>query len=881
MIPMNERQTQSRHDIHIPSRWSVVLQNWSLPVLMLLLIGLTGYSVATTWEGDSGWRYAVVALLSGAVAAGFAGFRRHETSGMMLGIVLGIATVWLITAYGTTHLDGSLWERVKALPAPFWNAMFRSEMSDANREISTEILMAMTIWMSAWISMWVLIRVNMATVALIPPISLILVNEHIAHRESAGMVATTVALALLIIIRSRQQARAERWRARRLLASDGILSRVLVFGLILSLIAASTMAMSPAAWSQTVLTPVVDQIAHRFGDFRSDAQHWLDDLLGTDFAPPRPGNYTSFSDGFSIGGPLNLTNQPEVLVHSGSSQAPYLWARSYDHYTGRGWTSTTAGIFAENTSESRRSPELLYKPNGEIALSPSLRTNRVSQTVQVTPLSGAPNVVYAPNNFLSANVETVVRMSWITVTDEPFTLSPETLNLLPPDAQVLGSLLLQSDLRGEESAWGPTATSEEMQSSIELEVDDLSKRGIEVRWVATSDGIVQTVFISGRLPVFDDVESVFLRQQGPNVNQSYRVTGLASTATEEQLESAGVAYPTWVTDRYLETGDSVTSRTSELTREIIGDETNPYRQAILIEAWLRANIAYDDQVAAPPGGADLVDYVLFDDRRGYCEHYSAAMVVMMRELGVPARVVVGYSPGEFDSEFGSFVYRQNNAHAWVEVYFPGYGWIPFEPTANRPLGEFDSEAGGSDPVTVPTEQQEDVSTPVPIATTEIQTPDPEHDNTDATPIPAQGEGNTQAPTILPPEDAGLSPWIRVALAIVAVTTGVAALISVAWNWGLRGLSPNAGLMRRVQRLAGWIGVRNSKTTTPRELARRFSNEVPAVAEPVRRITKAYELESFSAAGVREQATEDARAAWREMRRRLKEIWRSKRNERRR
>ena len=112
--------------------------------------------------------------------------------------------------------------------------------------------------------------------------------------------------------------------------------------------------------------------------------------------------------------------------------------------------------------------------------------------------------------------------------------------------------------------------------------------------------------------------------------------------------------------------------------------TTPYDKATAIEAWLRANVVYDDQTPAPPQDQDGVAYVLAV-KRGYCDYYASAMVVMLRSLGVPARVAVGYAQGQYDSVNGVYHVTEKDSHSWVEVFFPKYGWVEFEPTASQPL----------------------------------------------------------------------------------------------------------------------------------------------------------------------------------------------------
>jgi hypothetical protein len=101
---------------------------------------------------------------------------------------------------------------------------------------------------------------------------------------------------------------------------------------------------------------------------------------------------------------------------------------------------------------------------------------------------------------------------------------------------------------------------------------------------------------------------------------------------------------------------------------------------VLLRDYLRDTYPYDFFPPAQAPNTDAVDQFLFVDRRGVCEQYASALVVMLRALGIPARLAAGYGSGDYNSITGYYEVRANDAHAWVEVYFPGYGWIPFDPT---------------------------------------------------------------------------------------------------------------------------------------------------------------------------------------------------------
>ena len=126
-------------------------------------------------------------------------------------------------------------------------------------------------------------------------------------------------------------------------------------------------------------------------------------------------------------------------------------------------------------------------------------------------------------------------------------------------------------------------------------------------------------------------------------------------------------------------------RSIDLAHAATGGATSAYDKAATLETYLRDNFTYSTHVASVPSEQDWVDYFLFDSRQGYCDYFATTMVVLLRAEGVPARVASGFAPGEFDASTGISIVRENHAHTWVEAYFPGYGWITFEPSAIRAI----------------------------------------------------------------------------------------------------------------------------------------------------------------------------------------------------
>ena len=164
----------------------------------------------------------------------------------------------------------------------------------------------------------------------------------------------------------------------------------------------------------------------------------------------------------------------------------------------------------------------------------------------------------------------------------------------------------------------------------------------------------------------------------------YSVRTSFNYAPIEKLRQAGTDYPDWVTSRYLQLPATITQRTRLLAEEIAEGKETPFDVAEAVTHYLRANIDYTETVPALPSNQDLVDWFLFDLKQGFCNYYASAEIVLLRSLGVPARLAVGYASGDNVDNPEFYTVRQRDAHAWPEVYFPGIGWVEFEPTASQP-----------------------------------------------------------------------------------------------------------------------------------------------------------------------------------------------------
>ena len=377
--------------------------------------------------------------------------------------------------------------------------------------------------------------------------------------------------------------------------------------------------------------------------------------------------------------------------------------------------------------------------------------------------------------------------------------------------------------------------------------------------------------------------------------ESYTVSSLVSTATAHELRSASTNYPEWVSGANLYVGVPST-RVFELARKIVNETgaANNYDKAKAIEQWLRDNIAYNESISAPPPAVDTIEWVLFDVREGYCTYYATSMIVMLRHLGIPARLAAGFSQGTFDDELDQYVVREREAHTWVEVYFPGYGWIEFEPTSaeapiHREGDDFAQEeedplnpdpTASPTPTPTPTPEPSPTALPSPTARSSQEAQEQRLEQPTATPTPTSQPSPSPSPVILPtvqppisPDDPPplslLQPIILIALVVMLfllILAIIALLLFWWWEWrGFGGLSPVARAYARLERYIQLIGISIGSTRTTLEKRRELQRRIPAAKAPIRTISDLYTRERYGSGklepGEYKHFAETADKAW--------------------
>ena len=314
-------------------------------------------------------------------------------------------------------------------------------------------------------------------------------------------------------------------------------------------------------------------------------------------------------------------------------------------------------------------------------------------------------------------------------------------------------------------------------------------------------------------------------------NQRYNVMTYVSTAETSQLEQSTQDYPRWVMDRYLQLPDDLPDEVLELSMQIVKDAgaVTPWEKTMAIKSFLKEQV-YSLEIEGPGPRDDGVHYFLFKTinepcpsdhpdcdstkRKGYSQYFGSAATVMLRAVGVPARMIAGWSAGEYIPEQGQFLIRDRNRHGWTQIFAPPYGWVDIEVTPGRPAVPRN--------ILVPTIPTTGMP-PGLIGSAEF---DPDYlqylDDLDELALIEQDlrRGNRaanfdeiQAPSSI---DIPAIPSVVIAGVLILIVTGV-----VGWRWKLRGQPLPIRAYSQFLRVATLLGYRKP----PHVSAREFTNKM--------------------------------------------------------
>ena len=583
-------------------------------------------------------------------------------------------------------------------------------------------------------------------------------------------------------------------------------------------------------WGRDPLTVFEDDFARLFSGITSK-----NDVNGRFF-----GNTLPFMGKISFGG--------DVVMVANSKMPTYWLSRSYSHYTSKGWISGKTIKF--NVGPEGLPPPPHESDNRELAF----------QRVQLT--------FESDDMFVGGNVD------WVSHDAVVETLEPRVFHIdlknstydseLPPDIQQLA---------------------EEFRRLL----DPPPNRFIEslIAEVLPDDLIVLDVIPGSESEQWRNQKVVTLRRKDPEIpevvnwefkralpqEQPYTLYSFVSQATNDQLQMAGDEYSTFITDHYLQLPSTLPDRVRDLAERITQDAETPLDKVLAIENYLRneGGFEYSQDIESPPTNADGVDWFLFETKTGYSDYFGSSMTVMLRSVGVPARMAAGYAPGEVDIP-GRWAIRDRDSHGWTQAYFPGHGWIDFEPTtawASLDRGELTVDVGASEDEAAEEAMNDllDGITDQGSMTLEeecelLEQADPEE---------AEALGCDDLLQPLPSDYTAVQAgWRPNALAIPA---GIA-IIVLAFVWLLGWLIWNLGLGKagaaeryyiKMARLGTLAGVRRQPYHTPIDYAVAIGDAVPAASSGAQAVAWNFAIGRYAHLEVSDDAIASLHDHWKKIR----------------
>jgi transglutaminase-like putative cysteine protease len=357
----------------------------------------------------------------------------------------------------------------------------------------------------------------------------------------------------------------------------------------------------------------------------------------------------------------------------------------------------------------------------------------------------------------------------------------------------------------------------------------------------------------------------------------YKVTVAYANPTEDELRNAGFDYPAWIlpyvsypgltgtpaftttttggggaSNNLVVIGNGVatptTLRIKALADQLTAKLTNNYDRATAIESYLRSNYTYTLTPPAPKDPAtDALSSFLFDSKQGYCEYFATAMGDMLRAEGIPTRLVNGFGPGTYDNKIKQYVVKESDAHTWVEAFFPGYGWIPFEPT---PDGSYYSIPRAQAPNTCNRDQ--------------CATGDP---TVNAEPGTVKGtKGIKDLGGDVPNQTGPLGNGSQMPIWLL-IPFGFLLLGALGFFLASRYLRPHTAgqVWRRLGVLSRLAGVEGPVGETPSEVGRRLVAAYPEAARPIRDLTDSFVVVAYGPAEVARRRAVEVLERWEEIR----------------
>ncbi len=676
-------------------------------------------------------------------------------------------------------------------------------------------------WLTGFLGAWLFLRHgNFWGVFVLGGIGL-LSNLTFLPPNTAFHLGFFLFTALLLISRVQAVRRKHEWERRSVKVDDHLTGLSLTDSLALTILVIVVAFLLPMA-------PKWGTANDAYESMRNPLQTMEDDFnrLFAGLPARRPMGFRIWDNVMAFQGSIYPTTTQVLWVDSPTEL--YWKARTYSTYNGKGWLS-----------EHTVTEQLGYAPEFTQSGVNRLRTG---VTYSVTPLYSSKKL-FSSDQVLDVDRDVMIETQAPPVFRIDLDLLRQAGSLPDYLKDVGDGLLLTLEARGTFVSDQDLALSLPPQFRMD-NVEREAARAVRVEFTEA-------------LPAIPEVLSVTSPRGKFKIGEPYEVTSAISSAGPEELRGASSKYPAWVQERYLQLPPDLPQRVNDLAARVVGGVHTPYDKASAVEDYLRSNYPYNLRVDPPPFNADGVDHFLFTLREGYSEYFGSTMAVMLRTVGVPARLAVGYTTGDEIGEEDLFSVTDSHNHAWVEVYFPDFGWIPFEPTPGKSLpGVYQP---GAERPEAPEGGQADVE----------PFDDECFDGLEDCFNQNLTESNFEF-SIETDEDSSiidLWPWLVSALAGLAVAGG-----SVRWLWGRFLAMPNNPRIafRRMSTLASLASAGPTEFQTPYQFGYRLQEALPAQKTPVSIIVAAYVRNRYGNKNSTDSEQRVLAAAWQRLR--LPMLW---------
>jgi transglutaminase-like putative cysteine protease len=759
--------------------------------------------------------------------------------GLLCGLLLARSPLPQVVSHPLALMAGAavvLWQVLALVPGDGWVAkwgVFYDRLSHwldvarsggiSNDTLPFILLVVALTWLFAYLFGWSVFRWHNPWLALLPGGAALFVNFTFSDQSSL-LAVLYIGGGLLLIMRLSLTRRVQEWRRQGVSYPEfvSLSSAHLTSWAVLLLILVAWL--TPAAVDARPLDDVWGFLSRPALSLSDDAIR-----LAGPIKASKSLSIHDFSSVLPFRGSIKLSNRSviSVTLENGADLGdhPFLRGAVYDEYQAGGWKAVGRRevTLAAADLEQAGVQIVPYSPPG---------TRTLVARIRVADAAIARSLMFNIGQPLAADMETKAEFA----SEAVYGIKPDE----EPDSSWPSPVYEAAGTLRAHLGAGSAALSDQ-------EVFNLLPQGLVGLEVVRKGSAVERVDVALAQPVSDI--ALLKPAQKLRPGDTYTVMGSVADVSADELRAAGEVYPAWVGERYLQLPEELPQRVSELAGRLTAGGDNPYDKAKAIEAYLRL-IPVDYRMRDIPPARDAVDYFLFEAQEGYFDYHASAMVVLLRAAGVPTRLAVGYllDPSAFDSRAQQYNIREAHAYAWPEVYFSGIGWVPFNPSPDRPTIVRPGELSGGNPWFDIDPFEKELL--------------PSREDTAAVP----SEGAPQTSVAAGQEgDYFFVLWLVGGLAVAA---GAIVLGSrMAWERGLAGLPYYQRVWEETLRLATWARLSPRPDQTPREYARHLETRLAGL-EGLDLLAEVYGRCRFGRKPLPEGEAAQLRPIWRRVRNRL-------------